>query len=95
MKPKLKLNCARTGAKQGIKFIYNIGRCNYSKKCKFAHGKVELIVRDKQDDNNKYRSKLCTPFLNNNVNYYLLINLSGVNMVTDANSSMKIDLQMR
>ena len=34
--------------------------CNYGAKCKFAHGKQELI--EKPSTNSKYKSKLCTSF---------------------------------
>ena len=37
------------------------GQCHYGKKCKFAHGKTELV--EKQVSNkNCYRSKKCKPF---------------------------------
>jgi hypothetical protein len=40
------------------------GRCNYGKKCRFAHGKTELQEKNVVDKN-RYKSKLCNSFYTN------------------------------
>jgi hypothetical protein len=39
------------------------GHCNYGAKCRFAHGKNELMNKVSQND--KYKSKLCFSFHKN------------------------------
>lgn len=38
------------------------GRCNYGRKCKFAHGKQELV--EKQFTTKGYKSKECNSYHN-------------------------------
>jgi hypothetical protein len=56
----VKTELCKNWSEKGLNNIINIGKCNYGKKCKFAHGKLDMV--QKLEDNLKYRSKYCKSF---------------------------------
>ncbi len=43
---------------------FYIGKCNYGRKCQFAHGREEIMTNPTMYENFKYKSKMCKSYHN-------------------------------